>query len=67
MTKRRSAKFLGSEMWRNRDVSRSETLLQGDPAVRFTDRPTNSSIVARPAYGEARMLRELAHRVYQFE
>jgi hypothetical protein len=65
--KRRSAKFLGSAAWRSRDVSRYVTTLQGDPAVTFTDVQSGISTTVRLTYGEDRALRELAHRVHQFE
>jgi hypothetical protein len=62
---KRSAKFLGSKMWRKRDVSVQHTTLSGVPALRAVDMPTGISRTA--AEDEPTILRNLAHRVHQFE
>jgi hypothetical protein len=64
---KRSARFLGSQMWRNRDVSLSQNadkLTARDKVSGITvTRSAEQSDVIAVSY----LLQELAHRVHQFE
>jgi len=64
---KRSAKFLGSQMWRKRDVTIERATLSGRPALRATDVPSKISVTRLEEMGEPYLLRELSHRVHQFE
>lgn len=64
---KRSAKFLGSQMWRNRDVRVERTALATREAIRVTDLISHISVTVPSTQGEAAALKQLAHRVHQFE
>lgn len=60
---KRSAKFLGSPMWRSRDVSVEH--LENN-RIRVTDQVSKISIIST-VESEDTLLRRLSHRVHQFE